>query len=491
MSERDELKILRYKIDMHLLFEKTKDKLYLQAGRLAELAGYYKEARYLKDAICEMKRSIEITQNEDHQKVLTEWEKELGEPEIKCPYGCSHKLSKKLPDLCPECNRLITVCSSCNFPNRVFDPYCRWCGMKVSLSFKPIKIRNPTPSWFYPTSFEYLSPPPVMAGDVVIVPVIEDGSLLALKVSNGDVAWKLENVFASDGHIKLSFWYPYLYIYSTKWVGRVMLELETLRIESESVNNDPDSLTTYPSFPALNEKTHTFFFPVNTGLLSHDFWRTMVNISKIDIKKDDRLSPVMVESELFAFSGKGKIYSFSSGKLNLCCSVPNCEVVSPPVSPDSNRVYFESFFKSKRMINVWSPKTKTVHSKTLPDTLCSSEDAHFNNPPLIYKDGVLLISCQEPKLYYMNVARGNIDLREIKIDVSVGVRKVLNIDYLFSLVNEPFFISRVSDGFFYTNLADTTDKGMEFFGSEMMSRPLVFNNRLILICKDGVRCYTF
>ena len=489
MSERDELDILRYKIDMHLLFEKAKDKLYIQAGRLAELAGYYKEAGYLKDAICEMKRSSQITKNKDYEAMLIEWGEELGVPEKNCPYGCGHKFSQKLSDLCPECNRLITVCSSCNFPNRVFDPYCRWCGIKVSPSINPIKIINITPSWFYPASFEHLSPPPVITGDVVIVPVIEDGSLLALKVPNGDVAWKLENVFASDGHIKLSFCYPYLYIYSTKSVGRVMLGLETLKIES--IYNDPASLNTYPSFPALNDKTHTFSFPVNTGLLSHDIWRTMGRMSKIDIKKDDSLYPVMVESELFAFSGKGRIYSFSSGRLNLCCAVPNCEVISPPVSPDSNWVYFESFFKSKRMINVWSPKTKAILSKTLPDTFCSSEDANFNNQPFLYKDGVLLISSQEPELYYVKVVEGNIDLREIKIDVSIEARKVLNIDYLFSLISGSYFISRVSDGFFYTSLEDTRDNDMEFFGSEMMSRPLVFNNRLILICRDGVRCYTF
>lgn len=489
MSERDELDILRCKIDMHLLFEKVKDKLYIQAGRLAELAGYYKEAGYLKDAICEMKRSLQITENGDCEAMLIKWGEELGVPEKRCPYGCGHKFSQKLPILCPECNRLITVCSSCNFPNRVFDPYCRWCGIKVSPSINPIKIRNITPSWLYPASFEHLLPPPVMAGDVVIVPVIEDGSLLALKVSNGDVVWKLENVFASNGRIKLSFYYPYVYIYSTKSVGRVMLELETLKIES--IYNDSDSLTTYPSFPALNEKIHAFFFPVNTGLLSHDIWRTRVGISKIDIKKNDRLSPVMVESELFAFSGKGRIYRFSSGRLNLCCSVPNCEVVSPPFSPDSNWVYFESFFKGKRIINAWSPKTEAVLSKTLPDAFCSSEDAHFHNPPFLYKDGVLLISSQEPELYYVKIVEGNIDLREIKIDVSIGARKVLNIDYLFSLINGPYFISRVPDGFFYTNLEDTRDNDMEFFGSEMMSRPLVFNNRLILISRDGVRCYTF
>ncbi len=361
--------------------------------------------------------------------------------------------------------------------------------MKVSPSFNPIKIRNLTPSWFYPASFEYLSPPPVMAGDVVIVPVIENGRLLSLKISNGDVAWRLENVLASHGHIRLSFYYPYLYIYSTKRVERVMLELETLKIES--IYNNPDSVTTYLSFPWVDEKTHTMLFSVNEGLLSHDIWRKRADLFQIDITKSDALFPITVGSDKFIFSRKGKIYKLSSAKMSLYHSIPKSKVLSPPISLDNNWVYFESFFKSKRMINVWSPKTKSVLSKALPDTFCSSEDAHFNNPPLIYKDGVLLISCQEPKLYYVKVVEGDIDLREIKIDVSVGVRKVLNIDYLFSLVNESFFISRVSDGFFYTNLEDTTDNGMEFFGSEMMSRPLVFNNRLILLCKDGVRCYTF
>jgi len=449
MSKRDELDRERYLIDMHLLCKLQSDKLLIQAKRLANLSEFYKEAGYYTDAVCEIKRALRISGDNDYEAVLTELEKEIGLSDKRCPYCFVNNYSQNANNFCPECKRMITVCSKCDAPNRLFDPYCRYCGLEFPKSSNTgVRIGNFVLDWFHPFIFENLSPQPMMAGDLVVIPIINDRSLMALKIFNGEVEWKLEDMFASDVQPGLTFCYPYLYVYSTKRISRIIPELAELN--PATIYADPDSFIYYSSFPSIDKHTHSSLFPVNKGMLFHDIWRKRGELLQIDIEKNDALFPIVIGSDKLIFSKNGEVYKLYSNKNEFYhyYSIPKCEIVGPPVSPiGSNQVYFESFFQGKRTINIWSPKTKNILSKTLSDTFCSIEDIHFNNPPLLYKDGILLTSCQEPRLYYVKVIEGDIDLKEIPIEISVGVRKVLNIESLFSVVVGPYFISRMSDWF--------------------------------------------
>jgi hypothetical protein len=478
-----------------MYFEKRKCKLEIQAQRLISLAKDYKNAGYIRDAICEIKRSLQITKNEEYEALLKEWEEELGKPEKekKCPYGCGQKLPQRLlNDICPKCNRFIKVCKECEAPNRLFDPYCRSCGIKISdPPAKVVRMRNVVLDWFYPMPFEHLSPPPVMVADLIVIPAVKEKKLLALKVTNGEVVWKLEHVPILDEYVMVSFCHPYLYIYNTKRIERLMIGLQTLR--QEAIYDDSDSMTSYPSFPLIDEKTHTILFSVNKGLLSHDIRRKRGKLSQMVLEENDTLFPIAMEgSDSFILSRKGSVYKLFSDRLEPYHYISNNEFVSPPVSPiGSNWVYFEGYRDGKRMINAWARGSKKVFSKKIPDTLCSAADIHFHRPPIAYEDGVILISCQKPKIYYGKAFGNDIDLKEIEIDIGIGAKRVVNIEYLFSLVIGTYFISRIADGFFYVNLEDCNDNGLEFFRREMISKPLIFRNRLILLCNDGVRCYTF
>lgn len=489
MSEIDILTKLRYSIDMHLLIEEDKDRLKPQAVRLYELAKDYKKIGYLKDAICEIKRALQITNDEKYETLVAEWEKELGVCQKRCPYGCGY-IFEDISDICPKCKRLIKICSECMYPNRLFDPFCRWCGKKiVTVCNFSNHIENFIHSWFYPLSFETLSPPPVIVGDLVVLPVLNEGSILALKVANGEKVWKIENIFPSNEYVNLLFVYPYLYVYNSRIIKRILMELN--KINSETIYNDSNNFL--PSFPVVNVKSHKIYFPVNKGLFVHDTWRSLIKgkIYQTEVKKDEILFPVMVGEKVFAFSTKGKIYKLSSHKMEIYSAICDYEHISPPIA-NRKWIYFEGYSKGRRTINAWSDEIKNPLSLSLPDLICSIDDIHFHHPPYLYKDGVLLISCEEAKLYYVKVVENKLDMKEININISIGGRKVVNIEFLFSTITlSSYFISRVPEGFFYINLEDPTNKGMEFFRGEIMSKPLIFKNRLILLCKDGIRCYTF
>lgn len=488
MTEKEELDRIRCLIDMHLNGEDRKEKLAIQADRSAGLAEHYKKEGYLKDAVSEMRRSLSLTKDENYESMLLEWEKEVGIIEIKCPYDCGQRFSNRSTDRCPSCNRLVKTCSSCNVSNRCLDPYCRVCGKALSRAYNDNhRPGNFSKSWFHSMAIDHVCASPVTVGDVIVLPMLNDGGLLALKAFNGEIAWKLNNL-GIDRNTKLMFSYPYLYLYSARMVQRIMMGLDTMT--PEIIYSAPDIHTDHPTFPLLDGKI--IYFPVRNGLFIHNIFRKSGSLMELNVDGSSRFSVVKSGKEVFAFSQKGKIYRVISDSVKLYHSLDSFDMISPPISPaKGNWIYFEGYKDGKRMINAWSHEYKTTISGCIPDEFCSYEDSHFHSPPLLYKDGALVISSQEPAIYYAKCFGNNIDLKEMRIDISAGIKKVMNIEFMFSLIVDSFFISRISDGFFYVNLDEKTEGGIEFFGSELMSRPLIFNNQLLLICKDGVRCYAF
>jgi hypothetical protein len=484
----------RYLIDMHLAMEKNREKLQVQAKRLAMLALCYQEEKNFKDAVSEMKRSLLLNQTIKNETVLQGWEKQLGQQEKTCPYGCGYRFPDNALHLCQKCSRMVRLCPGCDYPNKQYDCYCRWCGGKMPAPEKrKIKIQNIVQDWFYPLPIKHLSTPPVIVGDLVIAPLMQEGSLLALKALNGERVWQLEDFPGWTEHLELIHCYPYLYFYSSKQVGRLMPGLENLCPKDiENIHGEIKQSPLPVSFPKAAQKERHVVFPVNKGLLYHDMWRKKGTFLETNTKKNDILFPVAVGEEIFIFSRAGRIYKAGSGKITHYSMLPGTGKWSPPVYvPGSGLVYFERYTRRKRYINAWSPQTGALFSKPLDDLICDPDDSHFHYPPNPYKSGVLLVSGHEPLLYHVRSTGNDIQVKEIPLSITDGNRRVLNIEYLFSMVHEPYFISKIPGGFFYVNIENTKENGIEVQEGEMMCKPIVFENRLIFICKDGIRCFTF
>ncbi len=488
MAGKEELDKIRCLIDTHIYDEDRKDNLAIQAERSAGLAEHYKKEGFLKDAVGEMKRSLSLTRNEGYELILSGWERELDTIEKECPYNCGQRLSGSSIDTCSSCSRLINVCASCHFPNRYLDPFCRHCGDKISKTLNENhRLGNFTKTWFHSMAFDAICHASTIVGDVIVLPAVNDGGLLAMKVSNGEIVWKVSNI-GVDQNTKIMFCYPYIYLFSSRVVQRIMMGLDT--ITPEINYSVPQDYTDHPTFPLSYGKT--IYFPVEGGLFIHNIFRKSGSLMQLSENNNRNIFPVKSGKDIFVVSQKGNIYKLTSDKLELHHTIPSFEIISPPISSVNGKwIYFEGYKDGNRMINALKPDSNTILSKQIPDAYCSVDDIHFHSPPVLYKDGVLIISSQEPMVYYAKCIGNDMDLKEMRIDISTGLRKVLNIEALFSLFTDPLFISHIPDGFFYINMDEKTESGIEFFGSELMGRPLIFNNKLILICKDGVRCYAF
>lgn len=181
-KEENNLDKIRYLADI-LLGEGKKDEL---AKVLADLAVEYRRKGRLKDAVCEMKRSLKINDNKINQAILEFWKDSLPKPENEkiCPY-CNTEIlySAEILTTCTHCQRLVSLCPGCFSPNQFFELYCRTCGDKLEKPPENIPgINNLTPEWTYPLDQpEKMLPPPVIVGDLLVVPDTRQGSLFALR----------------------------------------------------------------------------------------------------------------------------------------------------------------------------------------------------------------------------------------------------------------------------------------------------------------------
>lgn len=488
-KEENNLDIIRYLADI-LLGEGKKDEL---AKVLADLAVEYRRKGSLKDAVCEMKRSLKVEENKINQAILEFWEDSLPEPVPKpeneeiCPY-CNIGMPFSSDELiiCPHCQRLISVCSSCSSPNKLFELYCRTCGDKLEKPPENIpRINNLTPEWTYPLDQpERILPPPVIVGDLLVVPDTRQGSLLALKITTGEKAWELKDAFYPERPFKIYFSYPYIYIFS---FGRV--EIIKPDLSREVIYSDNSFIPLEFSCP-VTIKTMIFFPYENCLLVLSKLEDRRCFLLQVELAEGDYFhSPVELKEEILVGSKKGKLFklylkngSFFKG----CGSVADGEVAGQLLARQDT-LCFESFNEGRRLVNFWKSENENRVIE-ISDSLCSPQDEHFNYVPISYQDGLLLIDDTSPYLYYIHPERHLVPKR-IHLEVGIGPVRLQQISPTLSFFQEPYFISSIPGGFFCYNLENSQEPIVEFLPGEMITRPVYFNNRLILTTEREIKCY--
>ena len=221
-EEEKEKSILKLKEALKVLPENS-SLLYKIGFYLKEIGKPKKEVEILKEAAEYLRKALNLEKNSEKikeiAKNLREIEEILGVK--KCPY-CNHDIA---PDcnLCPNCQRDITVCSNCKYPNAFFLRLCLSCrkplpspetwiargdNNRSSYIASDRTINAFKKKWFYPfrsaIKQELLPniPSPVIAGDIVIIPN-PDGpgmikSLLGLNIHSGKdlLEWQIGHLLS-------------------------------------------------------------------------------------------------------------------------------------------------------------------------------------------------------------------------------------------------------------------------------------------------------
>lgn len=493
MCIRDELDRQRYLIDMHLLGERNPMRLQAQAGRLAQLSRSYSSANFERDAICEMKRSLAISPSPERQAEHDELVSAYDSDIVLCPYGCGHDLTELDSEICPNCDRIVRPCMNCRAPNRLGEPFCRSCGKDDSIQAQPMGTINAIPintDWHYRDHvFPQLSPQPIAVGDLVLIPHVGDGCLLALKQATGGLVWRLN--ILNDRHTSLCYVYPYVYVYSTNRIQRFMPFLT--EPEPETIYTEWQQTASYPVFPYLRHDDHTIIFPVQSGLLFHNVWRIRNAARPETVYSNhghDRIYPIPHSDDTLILSSDGTITPFDNVERKPVNLLSNGEIAGPPVSPATGDwIFFESSSGEGRKINAWSLRTKILLSQVVEDVPFTPGQLAVC-PPMVYRDGVILISQNRNVVYRVWIGDGNIQIGTVEINLQAGAREVGVIDPQLSMIEARYLFSRVPDGFLFVNVDNPNNGGMVLPQITMESKPLVCGDRLILLCTDGVRCFT-
>lgn len=350
-------------------------------------------------------------------------------------------------------------------------------------------------SWSY--SFEtpirirktYNIPSPIIAGDFLIIPDPNMERLLALSLSDGKKQWQTERIATNLTYASSPVLASSCIIFATLGsIKQIDLNAESPTPHDTWVDKRIKMAEVLSTPLAYKE---WIIFPFEDNVLVYDSqieFGYFIDAQGVELPR----SAVVFEDKVMILSKYGQVFHLKPSLIlqeierkdllaKAICSAP---------CVSGNLIYFEVFQKRKRKICTYNIVDGNLTVGDISGESCAKDHLHFNFPPLAYNNGVIVTSDISSKLYYARCVGDNMDIMPIDIDISVGPKKVVTADHIFSVIIGTYFISKTEDGFFYINLEDMSDKGMEFFGSEVVAQPIADQNRIFFLCRNGVRCYT-
>lgn len=218
----------------------------------------------------------------------------------------------------------------------------------------------------------------------------------------------------------------------------------------------------------------------------------------ISLKKDEMLrSPVVCNNDLFFLSNLGRVFQFPREQSNsemICIKeLPsdNDTVYSVPcVVGDS--VYFEALNKDGlRQIGCYMPYNNHYVLSDLINEFCNVSHSHFNFSPMSVGDSALFCSDTHPRLYKARQAGDMIEIVPINIRSQIPSINAAPLPQIYSSVINSHFLSKSIRGFLYINLINgsATFEAFQQVPWEIISQPIVYGNKILFGCKEGVICY--
>lgn len=436
----------------------------------------------------------------------------------KCPY-CDHDIGLD-KNLCqnPDCLRDIALCSKCNYPNQLFHNHCFLCKSPLSLyeswlargdnyrssylSFaKPINTFRKM--WFYPfrapLNQDILPdiPPPVIAGDVVIIPNPDDlgmpKSFLGLNVNSGQSLWEwqvgqLLSYTCAPMPIK-----EFLYIPSHGYLRKRALNTENAQANAISADKEIKPSGYLQPLSCSYKNRSYIILNSDKSLFIYDLQNEQCKIVGMKFqKKGDNIAGIVWNGEeVLILSQKGEILSLGlNGKIQTLVSLKgNVKICSPPCSYKKD-IFFEFMYEndSKRRICAFAQDNGTIIETELEnEDGCTAEHFHWKFPPLINKDGILLTSDSYSQVYICKREDRILIKITKEIDISNGIT---NISQPYSAVMGKYLISSAGNLFFYADLDNSSEKGLMDTGSVIIAQPAVNQKGLLFfLCIDGLHCY--
>lgn len=486
--------------------------LHSRLGFLLESVKKYEEAR--NHIINALNFEKDPKKAKRLRRLLINLEKLIGTSN--CPY-CKTNLT--LDNIyCPNCYRAIVTCSKCNYPNEIFSsqclacrealsPYETWMARKNNNRSSCNTLNKPINAlkkkWFYPyrnvIKREVLPdiPPPVIAGDIMIVPNPNDlgriKSFIGIKMNSGeDLLWSWDVghdlVYSSTPvPVKGSLYIPSHGYLKKRSISATDAQSNIMNAEKKINPHE------YCALLPFNNDSSCIAIASTQVLSIYNLFNEQNVIVDIPLFiKEDQVTGVVWNGEnVIILSKKGEILSLESdNKIQSLARIKgDVKICSPPCSVDKD-IYFEFMYENDKIKRVGvfiQDKRKIIETELEDESDCNPKHSHWKFPPIVFKNGILLASDVYSRVYIAKRDGNHLITVPINLNISEGI---VNISQEFSAMIGSYLVSSAGKTFFYVNIDNPEDKGMMNTNSPVIAQPAISQNGLIFIlCVNGLHCY--
>lgn len=240
-------------------------------------------------------------------------------------------------------------------------------------------------------------------------------------------------------------------------------------------------------------------FPGVSELLIYDLQRDRKSYYGMELKDNELLRlPVVCRDKLFLFTNLARVFTWDpkepgitlvkdlSPKVEVTCSAP-CAV--------DQAIYFELVTREgHRRVGCYLPEEDRHFSRELtsdPKELCGLEHRHLLFPPIAADNGVVLCSDVFSRLYKASLAGDQMEVLPLTLGNEPSSTAIDRIAQVYSSTLNSFLLSKSYGGFCVVNLLNGSAVTEVFQPQpwEMISQPIVYGNKVLFVCNEGVTCY--
>lgn len=337
-------------------------------------------------------------------------------------------------------------------------------------------------------------PSPIIARDMLITFNESLQGFIGLEIKSGIIQWE-SGVIVSKLDYSMTPIYvrPYLFFVVPGSVKRISI---------------------YNSSGSAGFKTSTYIrmAPYSTPLcwgkaivfsfLSHVFICDQENdkgdFYSVPLRDNEILkAPIVCNNDLFFLSNFGRVFRLPErkGESEMHCikELPNDAniVYSAPCAVE-DAIYFERVNKNGlRQVGCYIPSNNHYIFTDLSDEFCNTNHSHLNFAPISAGDGVLFCSDNYSRLYKIKQAGDMIEIVPINIRSQIPSTEIGTLSQIYSSTLNSYFLSKSFGGFLYINLINciATNEIFQPQRWEMICQPIVYANKILFVCKEGVTCY--
>lgn len=341
-------------------------------------------------------------------------------------------------------------------------------------------------------------PSPIIANDTVITPDPTLQSFIGLRVNDGHLLPPKRILGTRLSYASTPVYIPPFLIFASNGsLWRISFSLN--EISFDPIIEDPRIKPIEYCAPLGMEEVAIFGLKEWILLYGPKGDKTRFIPYRLTREDDRLLTPLQWNGEVVFVSRYGEILRLSfrdEGFEEVEVSIRRRdEIIDAVCSPPSllrDSIYFESLNQdgSRGICHYNLSEDGGLGMERVEEGVCSPEDTHLNFPPITFQDGVIISSDIEPCLYY---AHGGYPMRIMRINIELrkGNLMVHQTSHIFALILGTHLIGKIPKGFFYIDLLNPKEGGIEVFrpATEIIAQPVNYGHRLFFVTRNGVKCY--